>query len=144
MEENQLYRHFQKPWEKWFYLGIALLEFYLVWAYVQDYRKLAAGSYPESYLADMLAHTITRCANVVVLAFSALGVFLIGTFAKSQRQFRRVLGIYFLAGGLVWAILGLVLRRLPFDLLDIISWLIMLLALFIVGGYNTWKYREKD
>lgn len=80
------FSYWKYPWQPWLVLLVVVLQLLLLRSGIHDYRILAAAGVfsPEELRAYLLQQSFS-CTLSGSLAFLFLGLFLIGTFARSRR-----------------------------------------------------------
>lgn len=138
-EKPSSYTYWKRPWQKWLVLIAGLLQVATLWLLVQEYRDVAAAGILSSTAWESYAvQQSFTCAINGMTATVFLGIFLIGTFARSRKMARMAEGTFLLVLALVWGVVGFVLRLTTQGGIRI-SWALLLVAALVGSVFTFWK-----
>ena len=89
MDNENKFSYWKKPWMKWLTLVVGLMQFPMVFEKMREMRIVGTT---QIFTAEKLSEYMVRmkfgCITTFVVGIGFIGIFLIGTFAKSERQAR--------------------------------------------------------
>ncbi len=142
-EKRADFVYWKRPRHKWFVFAAGLLQLLYLWIIIQDYNQVRDAGILNVYeLQSYTLQILNQISLTGVLTVSFFGTFLIGCFARSQTQARRleVLLLLFFAlasGGLTFVFFLHSSNRKG------IFWLCMLFLSVAGVVYSFWKSRKK-
>ena len=102
---DSTFTYWKKPWLKWVVLAAAIGQGLLLYEKIREYQFVVeAGIFSEEELLQYMAQQRFSCliSGVAILGF--LGIFLIGSIAKSKRGARLVEALLLIAMAVVIAV----------------------------------------
>lgn len=137
------FTYWKRSWYKWLVLVGALSQLLCLWMNIQEYNKISrAGILSASEWASYMAQKNFQCAINGLLAVCFLGIFLIGFFARSQKEMRLIEGLFLVFLALAWGIIGFVLHLISLNGTGLF-WALILLIAFCGAIHNLLQYRRE-
>ena len=110
---------------------------------IQEYNNLSkVGIFSASEWASYISQKNWQCAINGVLAVCFLGAFLIGVFARNQKEARLIERLFLLFLALAWGIIGFMLHLISLSAKGLF-WILILLIAFGGAIYNLLQYRKE-
>lgn len=143
-ETSENFTYWKRPWQKWLVLIAGILQIISLWLNIQEYKDFANVKdriFSSAAWDTYAVQQSFQCAMNGFIAASFIGVFLIGTLARSQKVARMAESVLLLVLALIWGIVGFALQIASQSTTKII-WGLLLIVIFSGSIYTFWKGRN--
>ena len=140
---NREFIYWKRPWHKWAIIIGAFSQLLCLWMNVREYSRIArAGVLSAEQWASYALTAQWQCAVNGVAAACFLGIFLIGTFARSKKEARLFEGLFLLLLALAWGAAALALHPFSSDFRGAF-WAILFIIALGGAAHSLSQYRKE-